>query len=773
MVMDDERFLQRLLATFKVEAGEHVDAMSALLLALEKPAPPEQVPGLVETLFREAHSLKGASRAVDLKDVEAICRALESILAMLKGGTLALSAELLDLLYRAVDVLRQMLAAGGARDAASGYEQLLRALQDAERGERIVAGPESASLPTAPASGPVHPSAPMPSVPDSPASTTVRISTTKLSALLVQAEELLAFKFSSEHLAEDLRALHGELNAWRRSWHKTVIDARANMKVRRARDKRGQAVGGDGEASVNASINAAGNASDSARLLDAIERDEFFAKSLIDRFTQLQRVAGLEHRALSGMVDNLLENMKQTLMLPFATLLESFPKIVRDLARDSGKEADLHIDGAEVEIDRRILEQLKDPLIHLMRNAIDHGIETPAERERAGKPARGRIAIDITPKEGNKVEVVLRDDGRGIDLAHVRDAALKMGALAPEPGSVLGERQALELVFESGLSTSPILTDVSGRGLGLAIVREKVEKLNGNVAVEMPPAGGTCFRIVLPTTLATFRGLLVATCGRQFVLPSRNVERVSRVPLDVIKTVENRETIELDGEVLSLVRLGAVLKLGAATPAGIAYLPTVVLCGGGRRIAFAVDDVLGDQEVLVKGLGPQLRRVPNIAGATIIGAGRVVPILNVADLLKSALNIDAAPAMPEPEKEAPRRSLLVVEDSITSRSLLKNILETAGYDVAVAVDGIDALTTLRSGRFDLVVSDVEMPRMDGFDLTAKIRSDQRLAATPVVLVTALESRAHKERGIDVGANAYIVKSNFDQGSLLDTIRRLV
>jgi two-component system, chemotaxis family, sensor kinase CheA len=769
MVKDDERFLQRLLATFKVEAGEHVDAMSALLLALEKPAPPEQIPGLIETLFREAHSLKGASRAVDLKDVEAICRALESILAMLKGGALALSAELLDILYRAVDALRQMLAAGGARDAASGYEQLLRALQDAERGERIAAGPESAPLPSAPASGSVPPPAPLPPVPDSPASTTVRISTTKLSALLVQAEELLAFKFSSEHLAEDLRALHGELNAWRRSWHKTVIDARANMKVRRARDKRVEAVGGDGEASINASA----NASDSVRLLDAIERDEFFAKSLIDRFAQLQRVAGLEHRALSSMVDNLLENMKQTLMLPFATLLESFPKIVRDLARDSGKEADLHIDGAEVEIDRRILEQLKDPLIHLMRNAIDHGIETPAERARAGKPARGRIAIDIAPKEGNKVEVVLRDDGRGIDLAHVRDAALKMGAFALEPGGALGERQALELVFESGLSTSPMLTDVSGRGLGLAIVREKVEKLNGNVAVELPPSGGTCFRIVLPTTLATFRGLLVATCGRQFVLPSRNVERVARVPLDVIKTVENRETIELDGEVLSLVRLGAVLKLGAAAPAGIAYLPTVVLNGSGRRIAFAVDEVLGDQEVLVKGLGPQLRRVPNIAGATIIGAGRVVPILNVADLVKSALNTDAAPAMTEPEKEAPRRSLLVVEDSITSRSLLKNILETAGYDVAVAVDGIDALTTLRSGRFDLVVSDVEMPRMDGFDLTAKIRSDQRLATTPVVLVTALESRAHKERGIDVGANAYIVKSSFDQGSLLDTIRRLI
>jgi two-component system chemotaxis sensor kinase CheA len=222
-----------------------------------------------------------------------------------------------------------------------------------------------------------------------------------------------------------------------------------------------------------------------------------------------------------------------------------------------------------------------------------------------------------------------------------------------------------------------------------------------------------------------------------------------------------------------LARLGAVLGLGTGYPAAAAYFPAVVLAAGGRRIAFAVDEVLGDQEVLVKGLGPQLRRVPNIAGATVIGAGKVVPVLNVADLLKFAVNAALQPARPEPSMEAPRRSLLVVEDSITSRSLLKNILETAGYDVAVAVDGIDALATLRNGKFDLVVTDVEMPRMDGFDLTANIRADQRIAALPVILVTALESRADKERGLDVGANAYIVKGNFDRNGLLETIRRLL
>lgn len=760
MVESEERFLQRLLATFQVEAGEHVDAMSSLLLALEKPVSPEQAPALVETLFRETHSLKGAARAVNLGDIEALCQALESVLSALKRGEMVLSATLLDLMDRVVEAVRRMLAAGGRRDAVHEYDGLMQALQSAQA--NVAGDPPPAPVEYARAAPAVE-AAPVPVAFDAPADPTVRISTSKLSGLLVQAEEMLAFKFSSEHLAEDLRILHGEINAWRRSWKKTLADARAMRRaVVRTADQRTHAVDDD-----------AGRPLGVERLLDAIERDEFFAKSLADRLAHIQRIAGLEHRALSGMVDNLLEDMKQTLMLPFASLLESFPKIVRDLARDSGKEADLLIEGGSVEIDRRILEQIKDPLIHLVRNAIDHGIETPAGREAAGKPARGRIAIDIAPREGNRIEVVLSDDGRGVDLSQLRDAALKMGTLASESAGTLGERETLELMFESGLSTSPILTDVSGRGLGLAIVREKVEKLDGRITVELPAGGGTRFRIHLPATLATFRGLLVAACGRQFVLPSRNVERVTRISPAMIKTVENRETIALDGVAVSLAHLGPVLGVKAIRPSNTDYLPVVVLVFSGRRIAFVVDDVIGDQEVLVKGLGPQLRRVPNIAGVTIIGAGKVVPVLNIADLMKSAVHAGAPSAGADAPKEVPRRSLLVVEDSITSRALLKNILETAGYDVAVAVDGIDALTALQAGKFDLVVSDVEMPRMDGFDLTARIRADQRLAATPVVLVTALDSRADKERGIDVGANAYIVKSAFDQGGLLDTIRRLI
>ena len=548
------------------------------------------------------------------------------------------------------------------------------------------------------------------------------------------------------------------LAEWKRQWDKSARNARV---VQRALAKQ------NGLAAERANANGRDKRV-LAQLLDAVERDEIFVKSLGDRFAQLERVAAQERRALSGIVDKLLDEMKQALMLPIATLFQMVPKLARDLARDGGKEVDVAISGATLEIDRRILEQMKTPLIHLVRNAIDHGIEPPERRVRDGKRSRGRIAIDVTPREGNKVEIVLADDGAGIALDKLQAKAQQMG---------LAATATLDLVFESGLSTSPLLTDLSGHGLGLAIVREKVERLGGNVGVDSQPGLGTRFTIVLPATLATFRGLVVGIGDRQFVLPSRSVERVARVKASAVQTVENRETVALDTQVLSLAHLATVLELDVTSPRrSDGLLLLVVLANAGKRIAFVVDEVLGDQEVLVKPLGPPLQRVRNVAGATVLGPGRVVPLLNVADLLKSAIHASATRTASAPSvrhEPVQARSVLVVEDSITSRALLKGILESAGYEVSTAVDGIDALTRLHARHFDLVVSDVEMPHLDGFDLTARLRADKRLADLPVVLVTALGSREDKERGVQVGANAYVVKSSFDQDNLLDVVRGLL
>ena len=342
----------------------------------------------------------------------------------------------------------------------------------------------------------------------------------------------------------------------------------------------------------------------------------------------------------------------------------------------------------------------------------------------------------------------------------------------------LSDQDALGLMFHSGVTTSPIITDISGRGLGLAIVHEKVEKLGGMISVDNEPDRGTTFRIVIPLTLATFRGVLVQVGEQHFILPSTNVDRVIRAEKKEIKTVENRETILMNGQVLSLIRMEEVL--GIAKPpipestAHDLFAHIIVLGSAEKRLAFLIDEVREEREVLVKPLGKQLSRVRNVAGATVLGSGKVVPILNIGDLMKSAVKAAAVPAgIPRVEIREKKKAVLVVEDSITARTLLKNILYTAGYDVKTAVDGVDAVSFLRTEKFDLVVSDIQMPRMDGFDLVKNIRGDKKLSELPVVLVTGLESSEDKRRGIDVGANAYIVKSSFDQSNLLDVIQRLI
>ena len=483
-------------------------------------------------------------------------------------------------------------------------------------------------------------------------------------------------------------------------------------------------------------------------------------------------------KSIGKLVDDLLEDSKKLLLLPFATLAAPFPKLVRDLCRDQGKEADLVVQGDEVEIDKRILEEMKIPLIHLLRNSVDHGIEAPDERRRLGKPSRATITLAVSRVNGNKVELLVSDDGAGIDAGKVKASAVEHGVLTADAARQLGEAEAQRLIFEADVTTSPMITRLSGRGLGLAIVREKTEKLGGTVSVESQSRQGTQFSIVLPSTLATFRGILVEAAQRLFVVPTVHVERVARVNADEIRTVEGRDTVSLSGRAIALVRLADVLELPRAKSNGDAHAATLVLVlgTGDQRIAFAVDAVRDEQEVLVKPLRAPLSRVRNIAGATVLGSGQVAPILNVSDLLKSARKAGSAVARAAAgarPAHAEAHSVLVAEDSITSRMLLKSILESAGYKVKTAVDGMEAFTLLRAEPFDLVVSDVEMPRLNGFDLTAKIRADKKLAELPVVLVTALETREDRERGIDVGANAYIVKSSFDQSHLLDAIRRLV
>lgn len=783
----EDEFLKRLLATFKIEAEEHLQAISSGVLALEKSGHPADQAEILETVFREAHSLKGAARAVNLGHIEAICQPLESLLAALKRRELEPSSELFDVIYQALDILSGHISS--PETPRPGTDRSLDLIGRLERPLKETAA--SADIRPAPArpwenlgeagvtTPPLPPATPpvvapeggqQPEMPDTAKMAdkwavmeTVRIPVAQLDALLLQAEELISAKQVAGQRSSDLRDEVARFGLWHKEWAKVQPEVRSIGQQRQKPD---------------CLWTQPANRGASAKILEFLEWNENFLKSVESNLGRMAKTAEHDGRAISVMVNNLLEDMKKVLMLPFSSLLEIFPKLVRDLSREQGKEVELVIRGEEVEIDKRILQAIKDPLIHLVRNCIDHGLEPPEERSRRQKPPRGQLSIVISQHDSSKVEIRIADDGAGIDASRVRASAVKLGLLSSEDAAQLSDEEARLLMFRSGVSTSPIITNISGRGLGLAIVLEKVEKLGGSISLESQSGQGTTLHMILPITLATFRGTMVQVGDQVFVVPTVNLEGVARVTRDNLKTVENRETISLGDQAVSLVRLEDVLELPrrGQRHEDAPFLTVMVLSTAERRIAFAVDAVLHEQEVLVKGLGKQLSRVRNIAGATVLGTGRVVPILNVPDLLKSAVQTTGAPVMAgagAEVEEAARKSILVVEDSITARTLLKNILASAGYQVKIAVDGVDGFTQLQTEEFDLVVSDVEMPRMNGFDLTAKVRADKRLAELPVVLVTALASSEDRARGIDVGANAYIVKSSFDQSNLLEVIRRLV
>jgi two-component system chemotaxis sensor kinase CheA len=501
------------------------------------------------------------------------------------------------------------------------------------------------------------------------------------------------------------------------------------------------------------------------------------AGSFKQKLESMATVAALESLHAGERVDSLLTEIRTALMLPFSTLLELFPRMVRDLAAEEGKEVTWEVRGEDAHIDRRVMEEIKDPLIHIVRNSISHGIETPGEREKRGKPRTGTVSLQVERVDNDKVELTLSDDGAGVDLVQVKTAAVAKGFLTDLDAAALNDRDALRLIYLSGLSTSPMITDISGRGLGLVIAREKIEAVGGQLSVESKPGTGTIFRIQIPLSLATFRGVLVRSRGQTFVIPTANVDQVFRVDRSMVVLVENRQSIPIGGQAVSLVNLGDVLGLKTVPQeaGGEESWPVIVLLVLGTRIAFGIDEVLGEQEVLVKTLGKQLARLRNISGATVLAAGDVVPILNPSDLLKSvSLAAASAPGEDGPEsKEATTRKILVAEDSVTSRMLLKSILESAGFQVTTAVDGVEAFASLRVDEFDLLVSDIDMPRMNGFALCEKVRGFAKTADLPIVLVTSLGSREDREKGIDAGANAYIAKSSFDRSNLLEVVKRLI
>ena len=789
-------FLKRLLATFKVEAQEHRSVIASGLVQLES-VKADQRPAIVEMVFRAAHSLKGAARAVNCTELESACHALEDVFSHWKQTEAPSNPSCFDLLNRVTDLLSRLILCSGSQDQETNgdnpkelREHIVLLIGQAlslpatsiESGENAPAPANGTrKLPflnsrlTKPEVGKSKPSPPSnqpePQPDPAPATfpaaetgncpsvlETIRVSTKKLDYLLLQTEELLTTKQASFHLAKRLLDIRARCQQWKKSW------SRMHPLMRLARKN-------------GAKVTQVDYAKVIEPLLDFLDHNCQAIDGISTEVYNATQGSQQNLRSSSLLIDGLIEDMKKVLMRPFSTVLDGIPRLARDTARELNKEVEVEIQCGDIEMDRQILEDLKDPIIHLIRNSVDHGIELPEEREKRSKNRRGIIRITLEVKGGQEVELTVSDDGAGLVPDKIRQMAVEKKLLDKVHAEALDDQASIMLIFLSGFSTCPIITDLSGRGLGMAIVREKVERLGGKIQLSNRPGQGLSIIIRLPTTRATFRGVMVRVSEDTFVFPTIYVERVVRINKSDIQTVEGQESIKLDQRIIALFELAEILgiqsdKLKAKRDA----FPAVVVSSRGQTLAFAVSEVINEQEVLVKSLGPQLQRVRNFEGATVLEGGKLAPIIHLSDLLEASSRVignnKITSQSVQPDKAA-QKKILVVEDSITSRTLLKNILEAARYDVQTAVDGMDGLTKVKNDKFDLVVSDVEMPRLHGFDLTARIRADKNLSQLPVVLVTARESQADKEKGIEVGANAYVVKSSFDQNNLLDIIQRII
>lgn len=760
MDLQDEEFLARLLATFGEEASDHVQAIIAGILVIEQDSSRTQQ-SEIEPVYRATHSLKGAARAVGLKDIETVCQHLESVFSSVRKGDLILTQGEFDLVHEVISTLESLLA-GDKTVKITHLVQKLKKAVPSPHNPPLVEAPQPP-----PQQEPVRKSdsppdqgrpelIPPDSVPVSPqgkgvSAPKIRISEERLKSLYETADDLLSYRMSAGSHLSELKSISRTVQTWRWSLSRVEGDV-ANLK----RQFQG----------TNDLLDRLLLFIDTTR--DTIGSCETRLDSTIQAMTQ-------DHSEMDSAITQLIESIREVVLVPFSSLTDTYPRMVRDIAREQGKKVSLTITGSDIEIDRRILDVIRDPMIHLIRNAVDHGIEPEEIRLREGKPAEGTVSIKIIHNRANQVSITISDDGKGIDPQAAVTVALAKGLLDEEDAQALTDDEKERLIFHSGFTTSTQISTVSGRGLGLAIVQEKINQVGGIVDVESVPGKNATFFLNVPITLATFRGILVYVESRPFFLPLKEVERVMIPDASEITTIEGRTVLYLDNQTIPVALLGSLLGLSTGSPEAKDARSLVIIKTPNRRFGLIVNQIGGAQEIVVRDLGPQLKDIRFVSGVAILSNTQIVPVLQVDDI---AEEMQGKSRIGVSEREMPsslsgRRKIMVVEDSITSRMLLKNILEGAGYDVETAVDGLDAFTRLKTLPVDIVVSDVDMPRMNGFVLTEKIRSEKKLADIPVILVTSLDSREDREHGITVGANAYIIKSSFDQGNLLEVITRLI
>lgn len=666
-------------------------------------------PERIHLILRSAHTLKGSARMLDLGEIGDVSHAMEDLLKDLEKGVRALTPALVDLLLTTTDVLEQLTR------QAQGEESVSFSIESIIEGLRTGVLKEQPNLPT-------------PAGDDAVSEvSTVRIGVARLDQLVNQLGELRINQLMLEERGRQLASSMKDLERFIR-------------RLRRA---------------------------ENTRALREIQTG--FARLAADYERDLQN--------LNYLAQDLHHSAMELRMLPLGTITGDLGVMVRNLAREQGKEILLSMSGEDVELDRMMLEALKPMLLHMLRNAIDHGIEEPFERIGNSKPPAGRIDLQARYEAGF-VHLILNDDGRGIDPATIRRAAVKKGLLSESDAAALTDEEAVYLILRPGFSTREFITDVSGRGVGMDVVKSNIDRVKGNLVIHSKPGEGTTIHLQIPLTLAVFDALLVVCSGQTLALPLHYVSQILRLSERDIVTEGGREVVRVHGHTLPLVSMATTLGLPAqAVTRSTRALSALVLSFREQQLVCLVDRTIGVLDVVVKGLGKQLKSVEFFSGVTILGDGSPALILSVPDLFASCVASRTGTQLRQEfaarRAEMRKGRILVVDDSITTRTMEKNILETHGYDVTVAVSGHDALSKLTNADFDLIVSDVEMPGMTGFELTARLRQLDQTRETPVIIVTSLSSDEHRRKGLEVGAQAYIVKGSFDQGTLLETVQTLI
>jgi two-component system, chemotaxis family, sensor kinase CheA len=720
---------EELRGIYQIASEEHLQKLADGLLQLEK-HPSDKA--ILEHLLREAHSLKGDSRSVGVENVVTLTHQVEEIFLGIKTSKIIFSPDVSDRITQGLDAIA-LLVYEAVSGESSGIDtaQILNQLLAAVSAPTI---PESLPLPTATATQLDKPEIAQPYHID-----TIRVQTRHFDALMSQAEELTLTKTTIAYSAAEIETMATIWEEWKAVSHQEKY------------------------------------------LDSSFLNTNPYAQRLEKTLNSLRNSTQENSTKLDIIVGELREKIYTLRLVPLSTVFQLLPRTVRDLARQQSKQVELIIEGGETTADKRILEEIKDSLMHIVRNAIDHGIETPAEREKLGKRAIATIWLRGY-RTATNIVIELADDGRGLDIEKIKQTAVKLGLYSPEELAIMTPSQIYPLILASGFSTRTFITEISGRGIGLDVVRTKVEQLQGNIQIESTLGLGCTFRIQLNTTLGIINVILLEVEGIVHALPIEFVQKTLLISPEQIYLTENQATIDLDGQNVSVANLADLLELSnspaftyPAKPEQNSRLrPCILVKVGEEQFGLLSDRLLHTQEIVIKPQSQLLKRVRNVMGATILGSGEVCMILNPPDLLKSLQQQNTSLVSIKPRTTIQRkRVILLVEDSIPVRTQEKRLLEKAGYEVVIAVDGLDGYNKLKTRDFDAVISDVEMPNLDGLSLTAKIRQHEEYQALPIMLVTTLATDDDIARGSEVGANAYIIKSNFNQDILLEILEKLV